>query len=61
MVQEPLIDHQQGERGVLPEELRLSLGFVAGQCPGFLEVGHADVVGADPVLAGLFGQRASQV
>ncbi|MCY1244459.1 hypothetical protein D9M72_575330 [compost metagenome] len=39
----------------------MSLRLVLRQRPRFLKVGHADVVGPDPVLAGLLGQSAPQV
>ena len=60
-VQKPLVDHEEGERRVFPQELRGALGLVLRQCPGLGEVGHPDVVGPDPVLAGLLRERASEI
>ncbi len=61
VVEKLFVDHEQGEGRVLVQVFGLSLWFVLRQGPGFLEVGHADVVGPDSVLAGLFGQSAPQV
>ena len=60
-IKEPLVDDEEGEGGIFPQELRGGAGGVLGGNPGFLEVGHADVVGADAVFAGAFGDRAAQI
>lgn len=60
-VQQPLVNNEQRERGVFAEELPGPAGGVLSGDPGFFEVGHTDVVGADAVLAGAFGDRASQI
>lgn len=61
LVQQPFIEDQDRERGVLPQPFLSAAGLVLGRGPGLLEVGHPDVVRAVAVLAGALGQRGSEI
>lgn len=60
-LRQPLVDYEQAERPVLPQQLPLAAGPVAALAPEVLEVGLPYVAGPDPLGAGRLGERTREV
>ena len=60
-VEQPLVDHEQAERPVLPDELALAARALPALPPEVLEVGLPDVARPHPPGAGGLRERAGEV
>lgn len=61
LVEQPLVDHEQAERPVLPDELAFAARPLTALPPEVLEVGLPDVARPHPPGAGCLRERAGEV